>query len=378
MTDSSTALTNVAHSFTGRVSVIIPTYKEVDNIPLILQRLEQVRQDAEFDLEVLFMDDDSQDGSVDAVAKTGFDWARIIVRTENRGLSPAVIDGFRAASGDILVCMDCDLSHPAEKIPQMILALAAGQEMVIGSRYVPGASTDDDWGFLRWANSIVATLLAKPLTQARDPMSGFFALRKADFDTAEELNPVGYKIALELIVKCGFENVGEVPIHFADRVHGESKLTLTQQLLYIQHLRRLYLHKFANVMYLAQFLAVGASGVIVNLTVLTVLLLMGLPRHVCLAGGIGLSLLTNFILNRRFTFSYARDRNIGRQFIGFVSASMVGLVINYAVALWLSGGPFKDMTAGLQMSALVGIVAGMGFNFLGNRFIVFRKKYIRR
>ncbi|MFL4468337.1 polyprenol monophosphomannose synthase [Tateyamaria armeniaca] len=226
---------------------------------------------------MLFLDDNSQDGSAEAVAAAGYDWARIIVRTQDRGLSPAVIDGFAAAQYPVLVCMDCDLSHPPEKVPQMILALNTGQQMVIGSRYVPGASTDDDWGFLRWLNSVVATLLARPLTSVRDPMSGFFAMRKGDFDSVNDLNPVGYKIALELVVKCGFENVGEVPIHFTDRIHGESKLTFKEQLKYIQHLRRLYLHRFANAMYLAQFLVVGASGVVVNLAVLSLLLVMGPP-----------------------------------------------------------------------------------------------------
>ena len=359
------------------ISIVIPTYCEADNIPHILARLDGLRRAAGLVLEVLFMDDDSRDGSVEAVEATGHDWARIIVRTKNRGLSAAVIDGFRQASQPVLVCMDCDLSHPPEKIPQLVLSLATGQQMVIGSRYVPGASTDDDWGMLRWLNSLVATLLARPLTKVRDPMSGFFALRKADFDAARDLNPVGYKIALELIVKCGFENVGEVPIHFADRVHGESKLTLKQQLLYIQHLRRLYLYRFSNAMYLAQFLVVGASGMVVNLVMLSLLLALGLPEALCLAGGIAVSLVSNFLLNRRFTFSYARSGRIGRQFLGFLAASAVGLVVNYAVALAMRAWVLTEGSWSLQLAAMTGIAAGMTFNFLGNRYMVFRKRFIR-
>lgn len=360
------------------LSIIIPTYREALNIPHILDRLDRLRRDYDLSLEVLFLDDNSQDGSVEAVAAAGHDWARIIVRTEDRGLSPAVIDGFRAARYPILICMDCDLSHPPEKIPQMVLGLASDQQMVVGSRYVPGASTDDDWGFFRWLNSVVATLLARPLTTVRDPMSGFFAMRKADFDRALDLNPVGYKIALELIVKCGFENVGEVPIHFTDRVHGESKLTLREQLKYIQHLRRLYLHRFANAMYFAQFLVVGASGVVVNLLVLSLLQLMGLPDAVCLAGGIGVSVGTNFLLNRRFTFSYARDRHMGRQFLGFIGASAVGAAVSFGVGLVLRESVFAGVSGGLQLAALCGIAAGMIFNYLGNRYIVFRKTHIRK
>ena len=212
------------------VSIVIPTYKEVENIPLIVARIAAVKQAGLDDLEVIFVDDNSQDGSVETVNALGLDWVRIIVRTNERGLSSAVLEGFRAAKGDVLVCMDCDLSHPPSAIPHMILALESGQQFVMGSRYVPGGSTDDDWGMFRWLNSRIATLLARPFTSVRDPMSGFFALRRTDFEAARDLNPVGYKIALELIVKCGFENVGEVPIHFEDRQYGESKLSLKEQL----------------------------------------------------------------------------------------------------------------------------------------------------
>jgi dolichol-phosphate mannosyltransferase len=365
----------VSIRFRTGISVVVPTYREVDNIPLLLARLHRLRRDHEITLEVLFMDDDSQDGSVEAVEKAGFDWARIIVRTKNRGLASAVIDGFRAARHPVLVCMDCDLSHPPEKIPQLILGLDAGQQFMIGSRYVPGASTDDDWGFLRWLNSRIATLLARPLTQISDPMSGFFALRKSDFEKARDLNPVGYKIALELIVKCGFENVGEVPIHFADRVHGESKLTLKEQLKYIQHLRRLYLYRFANAMYLMQFLGVGAAGVVVNLAVLSLLKLLGLSDLVALAGGLLVSMGTNFLLNRRFTFSYARKEPILQQFLGFLAASAIGLGVNYAVALFVRFNLLTDGPFDLQLSAILGIACGMAFNFLGSRYFAFRKRF---
>ncbi|MBB4314511.1 glycosyltransferase [Roseospira marina] len=360
---------------TTDASIVVPTYKEAENIPLVIDRVHRLRDRLGVDLELLFMDDDSRDGSVETVAACGFDWVRMIVRTENRGLSPAVIDGFRAARHPILICMDCDLSHPPEAIPHMILALNAGQQFVIGSRYVPGGSTDDTWGLFRWLNSAVATLLARPLTSARDPMSGFFALRKADFDAADSLSPVGYKIGLELIVKCGFENVGEVPIHFTDRQHGESKLSVKEQLKYIQHLRRLYIHQFGNAMHFLQFMVVGASGVVVNLSVLTVLVALGCPDTISLAGGILVSLVTNFLLNRRFTFSYARQNKVLPQFLGFLAASVVGMVVNYSVALTLRTHVFGSSHAALYGAALVGILCGMVFNFLGNRYLVFRQRF---
>lgn len=360
------------------ISVIIPTYQEVLNIPHILSQLDALRRAAALTLEVIFVDDNSQDGSAEAVAAAGFDWARMIVRTDERGLSSAVIAGFRAARYPMLVCMDCDLSHPVQTIPLMRLGLSAGQEMVVGSRYVPGGTTDDDWGILRWLNSVLATVLARPLTNVQDPMSGFFALRKVDFDAAHDLNPVGYKIALELMVKCGFGTIAEVPIHFSDRVHGQSKLSLREQLKYLQHLRRLYLYRFANAMYVAQFLVVGLSGLVVNLVVLSLLLALGLPEPACLAGGIGVSLISNFMLNRRFTFSYARFGPLARQFMGFVSASAVGLVVNYAVALALRDADWNTSALSLHIAALCGVAAGTAFNFLGSRYLVFRKRHIRR
>jgi dolichol-phosphate mannosyltransferase len=359
-------------------SVVIPTYQEAENIPLMLERFAALRGQLQAPFEVLFLDDNSQDGSVEAVAASGYDWARIIVRTENRGLSPAVIEGFEAAQYPVLICMDCDLSHPVERIPALILALSAGQQMAIGSRYVPGGSTDDDWGPFRWLNSRVATMLARPLTTAKDPMSGFFALRRADFLAAQRLNPVGYKIALELIVKCGFQNVAEVPIAFTDRQHGTSKLTLKEQLKYIQHLRRLYIHKFGEAMHLAQFLVVGASGVFVNLAVLSLLRLLGAQVPVAIAGGIAVSLVSNFLLNRRFSFSYARSRSVWGQFFGFLGASALGIVVNYLVALYAANNLISPANPfGVQLAALLGIISGMAFNFMGNRFFVFKKKHVR-
>lgn len=354
------------------VSVVIPTYKERENLPLLVERLDRLRNDYDLELEVLVVDDDSRDGSVEWVEHQAPEWVRIIVRTTNRGLSPSVVEGLREATHPVLVVMDADLSHPPEKIPNMILALESGQQFVIGSRYVPGGSTDDEWGFFRWLNSKVATLLARPFTDAKDPMAGFFAMRKTDFEQADALNPVGYKIGLELIVKCGIENVGEVPIHFTDRRYGESKLNFKEQLNYLRHLRRLYIYKYATWSSFVQFAAVGLSGVFVNLAVLTLLLALGSGENLALIGGIAVSIVTNFLLNRRFSFSYARDENPYKQFMGFVLASSAGAFVQFAVArIVLTLTP----SIPVQAAALFGIAAGMGFNFLVNRYLVFKQKY---
>jgi dolichol-phosphate mannosyltransferase len=162
-----------------------------------------------------------------------------------------------------------------------------------------------------------------------------------------------------------------VPIHFVNRVRGDSKLTIHEQLRYIKHLRRLYIYKFTNTMYFLQFLVVGIIGTGVNLAVLTILSGFGAPEALALSGGILTSLINNFLLNRRFTFSYARPEHIWRQFARFVTASLISMVLNFAVALTLASGLLANQPFGLQIAALVGIAAGLLFNFVGNRYFVF-------
>jgi len=144
------------------------------------------------------------------------------------------------------VVMDADLSHPPEAIVEMQRLIGAGADFVVASRYIEGGTTADDWGLLRFINSRIATALARPLTAISDPMSGFFALPRRVFEAARDPNPLGYKIGLELLVRCNCRNVKEIPIHFANRTRGESKLTAKQQLLYVRHLLRLYRFKLGS------------------------------------------------------------------------------------------------------------------------------------
>jgi glycosyltransferase involved in cell wall biosynthesis len=250
------------------VTVVIPTYREVENLPRLVERLRAVR-DSGLDIDVLLMDDDSRDGSAERVADFRLPWLRLVTRTTNRGLSFAVLDGLKLSDRDLLVVMDADLSHPPEKIPELLAALDAGADMAVGSRFADGGTTADDWGMLRWVNSRIATFLAWPLTTLRDPMSGFFALRRDTFAAGTNFDPIGYKVLLELIIKCRCRAVIEVPIHFDNRLYGASKLTFKEQLRYLRHLRRLYTYKFGTWSHLAQFLGVGLSGLFVNLGVLT-------------------------------------------------------------------------------------------------------------
>jgi len=268
--------------------------------------------------------------------------------------------------------MDADLSHPPHVIVHMLAKLEEGADFVVGSRYAFGGSTSDDWGFLRWLNSRVATVLARPLTTVSDPMAGFFAVRRTTFESGAAFAPVGYKIGLELIVKCGCERVVEVPIHFEDRQFGKSKLTLRQQMLYIKHLRRLYVFKYGLWSQLTQFLVVGGLGTIVNLAFLTVFMAIGIPTRSSIAAAIVLAMCCNFVLNRRFSFSAARREPWARQFGGFVAACSFGGFVNYAITTIT-----LDHFGRPQAAALVGIAAGTLFNFITSRYLVFRRSHLR-
>jgi dolichol-phosphate mannosyltransferase len=298
---------------------------------------------------------------------------QLVLRKSDRGLSQAVLEGLRQAKGDVLVCMDADLSHPPEAIPRMLEKLAAGADFVIGSRYTDGGSTADDWGFLRWLNSRVATWLARPLTHVSDPMSGFFALRRSTFEAGSAMNPVGYKIGLELVVKCRCERVVEVPIHFADRRFGESKLTIAQQLLYLRHLWRLYTFKFGLWTPLVQFVVIGVIGTLVNLLLLTALVAGGSAPPGAVAFSILGAMAANFVLSRRWDRA-ARTQPFAGQLLSYVAATMPGALVNYAATLFTAarapGWP-------LQAAALAGIAAGAVFNLAASRYLAFRTRHVR-
>jgi dolichol-phosphate mannosyltransferase len=228
------------------LSVVVPTYREAENLGHLIPRVCEVLRGRDISHEIIVVDDNSRDGTDEVMARLQSEGhaARVITRVGERGLSSAVMRGFDEARGVYLLCMDADLSHPPAALPALLDALKSpGVDFVIGSRYVPGGGTDADWGLFRWLNSKGATLLARPFTAARDPLAGFFALRRETYASAEKLSPIGYKIGLELIVKCRCQRIREVPIQFADRQYGETKLNLREQLRYVQHLLRLAVFK---------------------------------------------------------------------------------------------------------------------------------------
>ncbi len=352
------------------ISVVIPTDQGSENVTVLLDRINTLREIKNIKIEVLLMICQSGNMSIGGSEELRFDWVQMVVQERPRGLGEAIVDGIRLARHQVVVVMDADLSHPPEKIPELIFALASGQQFAIGSRYRTVGNTGSDEGTLRLFYRMALTLLTRPLTTVSDPMTGFFAFRRSQIDDAPHLNPIGDKVGLELIVKCGLDDIGEVAIR-SDGAQSQRKRTFKDELNYIKHVRRLYIFKYKNLSSLAQFMVVGASGTIVNLGVLTLLVWLGVSKSVAVACAIGVSIVNNFLLNRRFTFSYARTGSIWRQFLGFLGASTLGSLVNFGVTLAVES-QFDQIP--LQVAALIGIAGGMGFNFLINRFVVFREK----
>jgi dolichol-phosphate mannosyltransferase len=352
---------------------VIPTFREARNLDAVAQSIDASLRVRNLSYEVIFVDDDSQDGSEALAARLGESMpVRMIVRRGEKGLSTAVLRGIGEARGDVVVVMDADLSHPATRIPDMLARLDSGEnDFVVGSRYVAGGSLDPGWTWLRLLNSKIATWLALPLTRIHDPMSGFFAFRRADMPDVRLLSPIGYKIGLELLVKGGFRKPGEVPIHFADRVHGESKLNWKEQVRYLRHLRRLYQFRFPFLAEFTQFGAVGASGFAVDLLLYLGLQgLAGLGHVAARALSFWGAASWNWAWNRALTFSNRQKTSRLAQWSGFLLTSLLGFAINvgsyYVLTHYV---PFFD--AHKILALLGGVLLGFGFNFLTARLLVF-------
>jgi dolichol-phosphate mannosyltransferase len=355
-----------------QVSVIVPTYREAANLPILVPRICQALAAAGLTGEILIVDDNSPDDTRAVCQALAAAYpVRLHVRYHERGLSSAVLEGMRLATAPVLLVLDADLSHPPEKIPELVAALEdPAVDFVIGSRYVPGAATDEEWGWFRWLNSRVATLLARPFTAAKDPMAGFFALRQSTFRRGAPLDPVGYKIGLELIVKCGCRTIKEIPITFHNRLHGESKLTLKEQVNYLKHLKRLFEYKAGRLAYPLQFAAVGVSGMLVDLLSFVVLQVW-LSLAVARALSIFVAMSWNFVWNRRLTFSYARQESLWRQYVLFCASCLAGGVANWAVSVVLCSLSEFFQRHNL-VAALLGVATGFGINYVLNRHFVFR------
>ncbi len=357
------------------VSVIVPTYREADNISVLVGEIDASLRESRIDYEVLIVDDNSGDGTIGIVERLRMTYpVRLFVRYAERGLSSAVLAGFEMARGDILVVMDADLSHPPSKIPGMVRLIDGNKaDFVIGSRFVDGGSIPH-FGAFRKLNAWVSKMLAYPLVSVQDPMSGFFAFPRRLLPARATLNPLGFKIGLELLVKAGPRSVAEIPIEFGKRLHGESKLSLRQQLQYLIHLLRLYKHQYTTAVQFLQFSLVGGSGVLVNLGAVFVSYdVFFLPYSLSLVIGFLFSVLSNFVLNKVITFEESNNDNLLRRFATFLAIGLLGLVVNMIISLNLYSHVdfFRQY---YLLASMAGIISGTVVNFTGSRLLVFREK----
>ena len=235
------------------VSIILPTYNEAENIKLIVPKISKLFRDEDIPGEIVVVDDNSPDGTAGVAHTLSQQYpVRVCVRMDERGLATAVMKGFELARGEICLIMDADLSHPVEKIPEMINPIVQGNyEATVGSRYIDGGGCEN-WSFIRKIASKGSGILALGLTNLSDPTSGFMAIKKSAL-AGIKLDPVGWKIVLEVIVKTN-SRFKEIPIIFSDRKFGKSKLDVRVQREYLWHLWKLYLHKYPNIFQFVKFL----------------------------------------------------------------------------------------------------------------------------
>lgn len=354
------------------VSIVVPTFREAANLPLLIARIDGALAGTAY--EVIVIDDDSNDGTEAAMADLAQRLpVRLTVRKGERGLATAVIAGFAQARGAVIVVMDADLSHPPESIPAMIAPITAGETtFTLGSRYRDGGGIDEDWPLHRRIVSLFARELARPLTSLTDPLSGFFAIAASAMPSLATLSPVGYKIGLEVLVKGNISKVVEIPIQFSDRLHGESKLSAAEQLRYLRHLRRLYQFRYGTLAEFVQFALVGGSGFVLDVSLYLLLqALFGLEHTTARALSFWPVVTWNWAANRALTFSQRRRTPYLTQWLQFVVSCCVGFAINYGSYYLLTAQvPFFDEH---RLTALVaGVLLGMGSNFLMASLFVFR------
>lgn len=357
------------------VSLILPTRDEASNIDALLHRVAEALDGWAATYEIIVADGGSTDGTVEQARA----WAsvlpiRVMECRSGRGLAGDVLEAASSAAGDVVVVMDADLSHPAEKIPALAEPVLAGeQDMMIGSRWVPGGGAPG-WPWRRRVMSRVASALAWPIVDARDPLSGFFAIRR-DRLMGVDLGASGFKIGLEALASGPDMRVGEVPIQFVDRVAGASKMGVDQITAYVRRLVHLMGGSVSR-RSAGRFGAVGAAGMVVDFAAFTALDSAGVglgPAHLT---SFGLATLLNFVLNARWVFGRDADRRAiaWRTLVAFVAVALLALFLRGGVLALTAG--LWEWPASVAMVFAVGVVAGV--NYFGRAFYVFPNEEARR
>lgn len=347
-----------------KVSVVVPTYNERDNIDELLARISRTLKGLEY--EVIVVDDNSPDGTAERVIELSNVYPVKLVKREGKlGLTSAVLEGARVAEGDYVAVMDADLQHPPEVIRDL-LEKACSCDLVVASRYVDGGSVE---GFTpaRRVVSLGATYLARILIPqargVRDPMSGFFLLKKELLKDLKPVMPKGYKVLLEILARYKALKICEVPYTFRSRVRGASKLSSREILNYIKQLLMLMPDYY-------KFAVVGASGVAVNLgTVALLEHVLTTPHVIASAVGIELSLTNNFVWNDVWTFRDRRGGSWVARYLKYHLSTFAGNMAQYIV----SQAVYYSLLRMPVVAQAIGTVVGYVINYLLSRSYVWRR-----
>jgi dolichol-phosphate mannosyltransferase len=376
-----------------QVSIIIPTYNESKNIIEILSSIKNSLP-KNIISQTIVVDDNSPDGTGKIVEEYIQDFKKItnhtidiIHRTAKTGLSSAIFNGIQKATGETIIVMDADQSHPPQIIPKMIEGLKKSHyDIVIASRYVKGGQIKD-WTITRKMISKIATKIAKSFlnVESKDPMSGFFAFKKNILKNSK-FDLIGYKILLEILVKTKDVKILEIPYTFTDRKIGKSKLDTKIMVDYLKSVWKLY--RFGKTMKTdnrrttsfiskaARFYTVGASGLLVNL-LSSYLLVNGIPDiwyiHANLVGIIS-SISSNFILNKFWTFE---DKNFSKkktllQFLKFTLFSTFGAIIQLGMVFYLT----ETQNMPYYLSLIFAVLTAAFGNFVLNKKYTFKEKLL--
>jgi dolichol-phosphate mannosyltransferase len=365
------------------LSVIVPTYNERENVRPLVEGVIAALKGLSESAELLFIDDDSPDGTADEVRHVADELGvadgpvgsataagrlvvRAVVREDERDLAGAVQRGFKEARGDVIAVMDADLSHPPEVLPALLEAIRSGRaDVAVASRRVKGGGVSN-WPMKRRVMSWGAGLLARPLVPVKDTTSGFFALTRECVEGVR-LRARGYKIGLEVLACGRYDLVEEVPYIFTDRRRGRSKLGGGVMLAYLVQLAALYRCRFPTLVRYLQFALVGAVGMLVDAAAFNVFFYYAGLGHLGQDAGFFLSqtasflvaAVLNFVLNRAWTF---REQGQRARLWMFVLVCAGGFLVRSVFGMALVGAG-----AVANVALLAGIAVASVWNFLASR-----------
>jgi len=344
------------------LTVVVPTFRERENIPLVVGRLEAIL--GRFEWEVVFVDDDSDDGSQEVLRDLSRKNPRVrhLCRIGRRGLTSACLEGMGSSPADVFAVMDADLQHDETILPAMVAAFQEDPELdlAVGTRYSKGGSLGN-WSRKRKAVSRFATFLEKSLlrTPLTDPMSGFFVIRRELFDeTVRQMTGKGFKILLDIVLSSRRKlRTREFPYEFRPRQHGESKLDIVVGLEYLYLLADKTLGRLLPVSFVL-YVSAGLLGLLLHLSVLGLLYLAaGIPFVHAQIIATAVAMISNFLINNAVTFRSRRLR--GRLLLpgllAYVAVCALGAIVNVQTAEYLFTNKIPWWFAGAS-GALIGAV----------------------